>query len=121
MSTVQMLPAVPDSPSVARTLVRAELAGCTETTVTTAELMVSELVTNAVVHGGTPIRVELEHGDHTVRAMVTDGGNDLPVLRHPERSSEHGRGLMIVSTLADDWGVIENERGKSVWFSLLYR
>jgi anti-sigma regulatory factor (Ser/Thr protein kinase) len=118
MSTVQTLPAVPDSPAMARTLVRAELSGCSESTVTTAELMISELVTNAVVHGGTPIRIELEHGDNVVKATVTDGGTALPVLRHPQRSAEHGRGLMIVSSLAHDWGVVENENGKSVWFSL---
>jgi anti-sigma regulatory factor (Ser/Thr protein kinase) len=118
MSTVQTLPSVPDSPAMARTLVRKELEGCAESTVTTAELMISELVTNAVVHGGTPIRIELQHGNNVVKAMVTDGGGTLPVLRHPQRSAEHGRGLMIVSSLAHDWGVIENETGKTVWFSL---
>ncbi len=118
MSTVQTLASVPDSPAKARTLVRAELEGCAESTITTAELIVSELVTNAVVHGGTPIRIELEHGEQMVRAIVTDGGTELPVLGHPQDSAEHGRGLMIVSSLAHEWGVVENKAGKSVWFSL---
>ncbi len=118
MSTVQTLASVPDSPAMARSLVRAELTGCAESTITTAELMVSELVTNAVVHGGTPIRIELEHGNRTLRATVTDGGTELPVLCQPRKSAEHGRGLMIVSSLADEWGIVENETGKSVWFSL---
>ena len=118
MYRVQALTSDPESPAKARSLVRAELAGCQEEAVAATELMVSELVTNAVVHGATPIRIELEHDDNIVRAAVTDGGAELPVLRTAQASATHGRGLKIVSSLADDWGIVEDETGKLVWFSL---
>lgn len=118
MSRAEVLPPARESPAAARVLVRTELAGCSEENVEAAELMISELVTNAVVHGSVPIRIEIEHNDYAVRAVVTDAGPRMPVLRQAQTSKAHGRGLKVVSTLAHDWGVDEAESGKSVWFTL---
>jgi anti-sigma regulatory factor (Ser/Thr protein kinase) len=118
MSRVEVLPPARESPAAARMLVRTELAGCNEEDVEAVELMISELVTNAVVHGSVPIRIEIEHNDYAVRAVVTDAGPRMPVLRQAQTSTAHGRGLKVVSSLAHDWGVDESESGKSVWFTL---
>ncbi len=121
MNRVEVLPATTESPATARTLVRAELVGCNEEVVTAAELMISELVTNTVMHGSAPIRIEIRLDTFTVKATVTDSSSGLPVLTAAGMSNAHGRGLMIVSSLAHDWGIVECETGKSVWFILSYR
>jgi two-component sensor histidine kinase len=94
------------------------LVDCTEETVTAAELMISELVTNAVVHGSSPIEVELQWEADIVRAVVSDGGRGRPVPKDPHDQDPHGRGLLIVRSLAHEWGVVEYGAGKSVWFTL---
>ncbi|MQA97096.1 MAG: SpoIIE family protein phosphatase [Streptosporangiales bacterium] len=81
------------------------------------ELLVSELVTNAIVHGGPPVRLRLLRADRLV-CEVHDGGHDLPVLRPAEETDEHGRGLQLVTGLAKRWGVSRTGEGKVVWFEL---
>ena len=85
----------------------------------TAALCVSELVTNAIMHGRTAATIEAHRpGDH-LRVTVHDDNPQLPpVGNHPQLSSESGRGLQIVSLLADDWGVERGDEGKAVWFTL---
>ncbi|MEV7322200.1 ATP-binding protein [Streptomyces sp. NPDC093970] len=82
-------------------------------------LCVSELTTNAVLHGVPPgrgfrLRLTL-HPDGVLRVEVHDSGPGE--LRYGDMSpeSEHGRGLLLVSLLADKWGVGEREPGKVVW------
>lgn len=103
---------------MARDLIRTELADCDEGSTAAAELMISELVTNAVVHGRSPIEVELRWESDFVRATVTDASPEIPVARSPQDHDPHGRGLLIVRSLAHDWGVIETDGEKSVWFTL---
>ena len=90
---------------------RLEGPGCDE-----ALLLVSELVTNAVLHAAPPVTVRLHISAHRFRVEVTDGGSDLPVVREPTRIDDRGRGMHIVAHLADRWGVdrIPND-GKTVW------
>ena len=85
----------------------------------TAALLVSELVTNAILHGRTAATVEAHRpGDH-LRVTVHDNNPDLPpVGGQPTLSQESGRGLQIVSLLAEDWGVETHAHGKAVWFTL---
>jgi anti-sigma regulatory factor (Ser/Thr protein kinase) len=83
--------------------------------------MISELVTNAVVHGASPIEVDLHKAGDTFKATVTDRGAGSPAPKTPGPREPHGRGLLIVRALAHEWGVIEVGDAKSVWFMLRCR
>jgi hypothetical protein len=78
-------------------------------------LVISELVTNAMIHAGTDIDVTVAEHRRSVRVAVRDHSHVLPVERHG-RSDEHGRGLGIVAELASAWGVLPHfDGGKVVW------
>jgi anti-sigma regulatory factor (Ser/Thr protein kinase) len=115
---VIQLPGVPEGPARARRFVRESLAGYPEHVIETAQLLVSELVTNAVIHGEPPVRIELDIEPPGVSVSVRDRGEDAPVLREPTQAGEHGRGLHIVRCLADEWGVEREMEGTCVWFRL---
>lgn len=85
-----------------------------------AVLLVSEVVTNSVVHGGPPIVVAVDCENTTgLRVRVRDGSHDLPKARDADVWAEGGRGLGLVDRLSDDWGVEpEPGDGKQVWFVL---
>jgi anti-sigma regulatory factor (Ser/Thr protein kinase) len=83
-----------------------------------AALLVSELVTNAVVHGGTTTTVRVGHPAGRFRVSVQDESTAAPATGAPDGSQTSGRGLQIVAGLADRWGVDLTDRGKSVWFEL---
>ena len=104
----------------ARRLVRRTLIswGCPPAVRETAELLVSELVANAVRHARTGIRLTLRAQGGAVRAEVSDGSPHRPRPRLPETHSESGRGLFLVDQLAPEWGVREHAGGKTVWFLL---
>src|SRR4051812_23880356 len=85
----------------------------------TAALMVSELVTNAVIHGRTSATIEVHRPPGTLRVAVRDDNPQLPPLGDkPTLDAESGRGLMIVAALADRWGVEQAIDGKAIWFEL---
>lgn len=65
-----------------------------------ARLVVSELVTNAALHGGGRCRLRLSSGEHTVTVEVRDESAELPRMRRAGREGEDGRGIAIVSRLA---------------------
>lgn len=81
----------------------------------TVELIVSELVTNAVRHGAPPVVLRLLRGESTLTVEVRDGAATAPHLRHAKAGDEGGRGLHICSTLSDAWGVRYEAEGKTVW------
>ncbi|MFI5673868.1 ATP-binding SpoIIE family protein phosphatase [Streptomyces cellulosae] len=82
------------------------------------ELLVSELVTNAVRHShGRPVDLRLVRGD-TLLCEVDDDDHDLPTLLNTGPGDEIGRGLRVVSTLAREWGTSRTKAGKTVWFEL---
>jgi anti-sigma regulatory factor (Ser/Thr protein kinase) len=83
-----------------------------------AEVMVSELATNAVRHAHTAFSMTVSLTDSRVRIEVSDGGSGLPSLLSPATTELSGRGLKIVDGLADEWGVEPSTRGKTVWFVL---
>ncbi len=83
----------------------------------TAELLVSELVTNAVRATARPITVRLLRTD-SLLCEVSDDDHRLPRLREPGRDDEDGRGLFLVNHLAERWGTSRVAGGKTVWFSL---
>ncbi|WP_217140522.1 ATP-binding protein [Streptomyces sp. AC627_RSS907] len=118
------LAAHPGSPAQARRLTRARLNGWSvcEDTCDTAALVVSELVTNAIVHtASTHIVCELHDGDDVVRIAVRDEGC-APGQPHPtadqQPEDEHGRGLLLVDALCDAWGAHEHGPGLLVWAEL---
>jgi anti-sigma regulatory factor (Ser/Thr protein kinase) len=84
-----------------------------------ARLLVSELVINAVVHAGSVSSVHVDDRDGTVRVEVRDESPLLPEIQPFSPSAPSGRGLMIVSALADSWGVDAAEDHKVVWFELV--
>ncbi|KQX74735.1 SpoIIE family protein phosphatase [Aeromicrobium sp. Root472D3] len=79
-------------------------------------LVTSELVTNAMVHGGAPVDVRLQlDGDRVVLEVQDDAASHLPRPQDPDDDDEHGRGLRIVEILSDEWGMRPTGRGKCVW------
>ena len=88
-----------------------------------AVLLTSELVTNAVVHAGTPVHVTCRLADGAVEVVVSDGHPGRLVPEAPEREavpSERtgGRGLLLPAALASAWGVAYGRASKAVWFRL---
>jgi anti-sigma regulatory factor (Ser/Thr protein kinase) len=82
-------------------------------------LCVSEMTTNALVHGvplgrGFRVMLWLEH-DGLLRIEVHDSGEGIPRLDRPDGDAESGRGLLLVEMLSDKWGVGERSPGKVVW------
>jgi anti-sigma regulatory factor (Ser/Thr protein kinase) len=79
-------------------------------------LIVSELTTNALVHGaGETLTVTLSHAAPRLRVAVTDHGGGIPVPRIPRDDEESGRGLLIVGALSAAWGMVSESGGKTVW------
>jgi serine phosphatase RsbU (regulator of sigma subunit)/anti-sigma regulatory factor (Ser/Thr protein kinase) len=80
----------------------------------TVELVVSELVTNAIRYGSPPIRLRLIR-DGAIICEVSDGSSTSPHLRRARTFDEGGRGLLLVAQFADRWGTRHNPRGKTIW------
>jgi len=111
----------------ARRWARSRLAGsgigADEPLAETLILLVSELVTNAVVHTGRPavLRLSLpgeDAGETTVRLEVTDRSERAPVPRCVDGEATGGRGLALVDGLADRWGWSAEGAGKRIWCEL---
>lgn len=81
-------------------------------------LLVSELITNAVLHAGTPVRLSVLRYDGVLRIEVRDDDPTPPRLVDPDPMRPGGRGIMLVDALAQRWGVNANERGKTIWFEV---
>ncbi|ROQ34155.1 PAS domain S-box-containing protein [Streptomyces sp. PanSC19] len=112
------LPREPRSVGRARELARAQLAAWDlEPLVDTVELLVSELVTNALRYGEGEIRLRLLR-DRTLVCEVWDSGLVQPRRRRARDTDEGGRGLQLVGLLSASWGSRRTPRGKTVWFEL---
>lgn len=83
-----------------------------------AELLVSELVTNAVLHARAPVDLVIRRVRGTIRVEVFDAGDGLPLPVFPALDDTSGRGLGLVQAVAERWGVEETAEGKVVWFEL---
>ncbi|MHC3460472.1 SpoIIE family protein phosphatase [Streptomyces flavovirens] len=90
--------------------------------VDSAELMVSEMATNVLVHtdGDALLVAEVngERGERRLRVEVADSSDELPHKRRPGEMASSGRGLMLMEMLADTWGVDPRGEGKCIWFEL---
>ncbi|WP_405997068.1 SpoIIE family protein phosphatase [Streptomyces sp. NBC_00829] len=80
----------------------------------TTELIVSELVTNAIRHGDEPITLRLIR-DRNLICEVSDGSNTSPHVRRARETDEGGRGLYLVAQLTQSWGTRYGGRGKTIW------
>ncbi|MEV0981636.1 SpoIIE family protein phosphatase [Streptomyces sp. NPDC049915] len=80
----------------------------------TTELILSELVTNAIRYGSAPVRVRLLR-DRSLICEVFDGSNTSPHLRYAALSDEGGRGLFLVAQLTERWGTRYTQHGKIIW------
>ncbi|MER6415910.1 SpoIIE family protein phosphatase [Streptomyces humidus] len=78
------------------------------------ELIVSELVTNAIRYGTAPIELRLIHADVLI-CEVSDGTSTAPHLRRARVFDEGGRGLMLVAQVAERWGSRHTATGKTIW------
>ncbi len=111
---------LPDAVAMARAYVTEQLHPLPVALCETAALLVSELATNAILHGPGSFEVSVGRSAIGVRVGVSDAGGGDPILRAPALTDEHGRGLQLVAALADRWGVAANvdSPGKTVWFEL---
>ncbi len=121
-SAVVLLPYTPSSVAVARGRLVSELvaAGIREQAVGDAALVVSELLSNAIRHAapltGTQVRVAWTLDRDALRIAVSDAGDgQLPHITEPAPNDPGGRGLGIVETLSDRWGVLREDGMTTVW------
>ena len=109
------------APSRARGVVRSFAADLVPDEVLgTAELLVSELVTNAIRHGTGPVRLAIDCVNSHLSVTVCDGDPGVPRIQPERPLAESGRGLRMIDALAGEWGVsrCSTGPGKGVWFRL---
>ncbi|TMU97026.1 ATP-binding protein [Streptomyces sp. DASNCL29] len=119
--TSWLLPSEPSSVPTARRLTLAQLSAWTlHDFADDAELLVSELVTNALRHAGGPIRLTLSlcSVDRAFRCEVADEDPGQPQVRRACGDDESGRGLHLLDLLSRCWGSTCTAAGKVVWFEL---
>ena len=83
-----------------------------------AQLVVSELVTNALMHGDGALVLRASISDSAVQVSVTDSGDGLPEVLPLDPSRIGGLGLIVVERIASDWGISPFPGGKTVWAAL---
>jgi len=117
-----VLPMDPTAAKTARDFLSRMCCGRHERdTVDEAQLLVSELVGNAVRHGAPPIEVEVRcAGAESLLIRVRDAAGGEPTPRVADLDDEGGRGLALVDLLSDAWGIEPEEPGKAVWFRLRF-
>lgn len=117
MTRSEILPAVPTSVGSARRFALQALDDTPGPMRDDVVLMVSELATNAVLHGLTSFHLAVQRTQREIRVEVTDFAGGVPALDpHPDNGRQ---GLHIVDLLATRWGVCAgSESGKTVWFTL---
>ncbi len=104
--------------ATARALVRQLLEDATASVRDEAVLLTDELVSNAVAHGGGTFSLWCELAEGYLRVAVADERRSIPAVLRSGTDEEHGRGMSIVDSVADSWGVAVQATGKVVWFEL---
>ncbi len=111
------------APRAARRFLSSVLAGwgVPHAIVERSQLLVSELVSNAVLHGGGPIKMVVRDNDSAVgviRVEVSNNGDGRPVMRRADRDELSGRGLQLIEDLATKWGTRSGSGRTHVWFEV---
>jgi anti-sigma regulatory factor (Ser/Thr protein kinase) len=110
---------VPSAPGAARRWLREQLDALgLAAHADVALLLVSEAVTNAVLHARSSLEVRVEPRGRGVRVEVRDGSPALPARRRLSARATTGRGVALLESLADHWGWERDGAGKTVWFEL---
>ncbi|MGN6473191.1 MAG: ATP-binding protein [Mycobacteriales bacterium] len=107
-----------DGVRAARRLTTATLQSLPDSLASDAELVVTELVTNAVLHGQPPISLRVQGRRDRVRIEVLDAGIEMPLRVQNSSDNMTGRGLAVVESLTCAWGVEPADAGKRVWAEL---
>jgi anti-sigma regulatory factor (Ser/Thr protein kinase) len=102
----------------ARSWIVSALGNWPDAGVETARLLVTEVVTNAVLHARTPIEVCVRPVGSRIRFEIADEHPAGPLFKHFQLDAMTGRGLRLLDSMADEWGVARTEGGKVVWFTL---
>lgn len=114
-----VLPPHADSPAAARRLLRGVLEECHRLDWRdSAELALSELTTNALLHAHSSMEVRIRCGAGELRVEVRDDSAVVPQQRSYGSQSSTGRGLALVAALVSDHGYTRTDTGKVVWFTL---
>ena len=111
----RMFVAVPAAPRDVRQFVRSVLRGWGEPELDTAEVVASELATNAVQHAHSPFRVSISRASSTIRIAVRDTSFAPPEQLLGDVARPGGRGVRLVVSLSRAWGVHDEPDGKTVW------
>jgi len=113
---------VPSLPASVSRIRRFASAACREvagqSVCETVELLVSEVATNALVHGAGDVRVDVRTQGGAVRIEVSDDSPEVPVPREAGPDGESGRGMALVEALSSSWGTDARADGKTVWFEV---
>src|SRR5687768_9526158 len=107
-----LLPVQSTSPSIAREFARR--SGCTDHALDLLDdalLLISELVTNSIRHGGPPIVLAIDCDGEGLHVRVRDGSTDRPQIADRGTDAENGRGMTLVDVLSSTWGVEPVEDG----------
>jgi anti-sigma regulatory factor (Ser/Thr protein kinase) len=93
--------------------------GADEETLLDAELLITEVVTNAVIHARSPVQIQVQREDSVLHFSVLDEGGGHLLRRAPGPDDVSGRGLLILDRLASKWKVAtQHDEGKTVHFWL---
>lgn len=111
------VPSVPRSVAKVRRFARVAAAGV-PSCLDVVELLVSEVATNAMIHGAGEVRVRVAVTGEVVRVEVDDEDPRAPIVRPASPTAEGGRGLALVTALSSAWGSLPREGGKTVWFEV---
>ncbi|HET9094637.1 MAG TPA: ATP-binding protein [Solirubrobacteraceae bacterium] len=121
MTETRAFPNAPQSVRAARKFALEALGGYPRETLEVVELLVSELAGNCVRHTSTRFVVGVSDDRGVIRIEVTDRGPGEPSVRHVDPSAISGRGLALVESLSQSWGVRHSRTGtsgKTVWFEV---
>lgn len=114
------LPGAVETVRLARDSVSECLAELSSADIERAALVVSELVTNSVIHAATDLSVTVERWQYMIKLIVTDLSSQIPQSSSLDVSLETGRGMHLVEKFSDLWGYELTDHGKQVWASFKF-